>query len=75
MEPERPDQPAPAAPSATWVDYYAEASRRRRARGWHRRRRFNARPRRWLRPVVVYGTLLALAALVTAATIMFPRPS
>jgi hypothetical protein len=76
MEPERPDQPAPAAPSATtWLDYYAEASRRRRARGWHRRRRFIPHRRRWARPVIVYGALLALAALVTMATLIFPRPT
>jgi hypothetical protein len=28
----------PAKLDSRWVEYYAEASRRRRARGWHRRR-------------------------------------
>lgn len=47
-----------------WIGYYAEASKRRRARGWHRRRRDPPRATLWSKRKLI---LILCAAGVVAA--------
>jgi hypothetical protein len=74
MASDQPDHP-PLGPDETekWLAYYAEASKRRRARGWHRRRRFRQSVARRIRPHLIMGTLLALAAVATTVALLLPR--
>jgi hypothetical protein len=71
MEFGRSDESPAEAHFEKWTQYYAEASRRRRARGWHRRRHLRARRRvsSWL----VITALLGLAAAATIVTLFLPR--
>lgn len=73
MDPERSDDLTAAAHSERWLEYYAEASRRRRARGWHRRRHLRHRIPRRRRTALIMGTLLVLAALATLLALVIPR--
>jgi hypothetical protein len=56
------------APDPRWIPYYARASRRRRARGWHRLRDDRPRRRRWglQRRVLLMVCLLGVTAVVVA---------
>jgi hypothetical protein len=76
MGSERADDPTQTSGAPpTWMEYYAEASRRRRARGWHRRRDFSdgRRRRRPNRSLILAGTAVALAVLATVVTLLIPR--
>jgi hypothetical protein len=56
------------APDLRWIEYYAEASRRRRARGWHRRRHDPQVRNPWhqRRLVMILGIVGMVAAVVVA---------
>ena len=53
-----------------WLSVYAEASRRRRARGWRRRRHDEARPSAWTRHRLLIGfCLIGLIGTVVATLV------
>jgi len=72
MDPEPSDGSAPSTEADKWLQYYAEASKRRRARGWHRRRQ-HLRARKRIPSAQVMIALLCLAAVATAVTLLLPR--
>jgi hypothetical protein len=51
-----------------WIDYYAEASKRRRARGWYRRRHDPPPATLWarLKPILILCVAGLLATVVAA---------
>jgi hypothetical protein len=75
MASERADDPDQTRTSPlTWLDWYAEASRRRRQRGWHRRHDFSdQRQRRSRWPVITAGAALGLAVLAALIALITTR--
>ena len=74
MASERADDPGETRTGPpTWPEYYAEASRRRRQRGWHRRRDFSDQRQRRPKWSVIFVAALGLAALATVIALLIPR--
>jgi hypothetical protein len=73
MEPESVDNLPRSPSSSTWLTYYADASKRRRARGWHRRSDFSPGERRRNRKAVAVAVLLAASVVAITLSLLLPR--
>jgi hypothetical protein len=60
------------APDPRWVAYYALASRKRRARGWHRMRDDRLRRRPWGMPKKVLLLICVLGVMGVVAAMLIP---